>query len=374
VADNADNLADLTGRIARRERLTIPTPVELPRPGVLADVILSKEIAALNGAGSYLALSDIDSWLVLPLFEVAQHEAVLKGVTVNRIFIITHPPSLETCRVLSRHYAYASKWTREAEAVESGGCYRVRFLNSDQLEAAQLLHGEVKHFGIFVPSQPSECAVEFKVPEPDLSTFTLTALEGTRGDLARFNDIWSSADDLDVALRVEYLLKLQLELLPDGGWYHVISDFHSWRNNQLASFHEETLNAIEKRGITAKRVFVRQPNEDAEACMDILRRHYADAVRLRHDDIEPYAVSVCRLDEAVRALGEKWHFGVFRAPARPGYKVDITLSEATEADMSDFVLDTLHDQQRAHNMEKFFRAVGPVVTRVRDVLGREFTQ
>lgn len=91
-------------------------------------------------------------------------------------------------------------------------------------------------------------------------------------------------------------------------------------------------------------------------------------VGLRRGGQEPYAVKVCNLTEAERELGAKWHFGVFRDAARPGHGINITLSESTEEDMSDFVLDRLHDQERARQMDRFFSGVGDVVTRAREVL------
>ncbi|MGZ5441578.1 MAG: hypothetical protein ACXW5U_04075 [Thermoanaerobaculia bacterium] len=381
LSKNTKNLSDLNACLSMGDRqnqnsselyensaLMRPYELALSKGGALADAVLAREMRELQPGDEYLVVSDIDSWTVLQTFGDAQKAAVDQGVRIRRIFVLDDPPSRDAAPILNKHFTDADAWTQESR---KNGAYAVRVLTNVEFQRLAPSLARLRHFGVFRPTAPRSLAVRFEVTEPDLSKFSLVPVPHDDASIDAFEGLWPRVADLTGEKRVEFLLKLEMKYLERGGRYHVASDFHSWLNDGLAGFHEETLKAIASRDITVRRVFVLRDGETGtDACREILRRHYSET-RLGSDHRRGYEIKLCLEAEARRldALGEQWHFGVFRSGGLEGDELRAILSELPGRDMSEFILSPLRSQERAERLEKFVQGLEPVETSARRLLG-----
>jgi hypothetical protein len=357
---NAENLVKLSNELALDQEPESDFKLRLPDPGHLADVVLSKVIDALDDAGQYLAVSDIDSWLKIPEYVKRQKKAVARGVRIRRIFVVPDPPPWHATKILLDHYGYTRSWLTNGGSGHRHGAYEIRIMRLEHFMKSPL--SAMRHFGVFKPSRVGDAAVMFEVTSTDLSSFRLRGIEASF--LPDFESLWLEEADRTPEQRADLLLSIQMEC-PDLSTYHVVSDFNSWRGDKLKGFREYSRNAM-KRGVTIRRLFVRRPEMDPAVCRDILRDHYEEARDLVVDGHWPYEVNVCTLDEAKAKLHEAWHFGVFRSSGRTGLKV--MLSELPSEDFVDFGMEHVETQTRSVAMEALMDSLPPVRDRALQLL------
>lgn len=316
AADNARNLESVSSDMLRHPGSVRPYKLNLPGPEVYADDMLTKQMDRLVENDTYDTFSNTETWLApLETFEEAGFEAVKRGVTIRRMFIVPKAYSERDTVNLTRHF--------KAALASASGRYKVQIVDAAYTEEVLGLNPR-PHYGIF---RHANLAIVFNVDHPPaMGKFTILAGEiddpssSHRDDLhdkvSKFDAAWRRAASdytFDVATFVDWALAREVDQLQTGGRYDVVTTIEANAGLEHARLSVGLRNAI-TRGVTVRRVIIIDPPDDTTH--PVVQRYVTEAnnigqaYELRHvtspatDDIEPCVV-------LSRDGGKRWHPVVF---------------------------------------------------------------
>ena len=282
LADKASGLADMNQRLRRK---TVAAGSEyrllMPNAAKLIDVLVMETTHALTKhPGKYYAVSDASTWDNLTAFSSASSESLVK-VPTKRIFVLGRDSdlSLDPKRVhdiLREHFK---------QARESNGNYEMKITSDDEyrhMPAIPELSGAV-HFGIWAPHDLPPIAV-FAI-DANLSNFRIAP--ATQEMINGFRTMWARLDDLSgrllgeskvpvgEAILQDYLLAYRVKRLGHGARYRGVSKMAVWRDGGMKKFFAASCDAIRKKELNVKRIFVLDAPEQPRDryVLDVIRSH-----------------------------------------------------------------------------------------------------
>jgi hypothetical protein len=205
---NTDALCQLTSEVTPSAH---GYGIKLASPAQRTDEILTKLMSKMQQGSKYSVISDVESWTEdnLDDFFKESAEAVVRGVVIRRIFVVTTEDLHTGALVPAAAYEVLRKHLADPP-VGAQGEYEVRLCDTTDRTKPILRGGNAgiiyEHFGIFEPAEGRFC-VQVKVERTNLSTLTLTNLELKSEDQTRFDDLWRALAhnltevDLDIALK-----------------------------------------------------------------------------------------------------------------------------------------------------------------------------
>lgn len=198
---NAEQLSEVSTKLREHPESTVAYAVRVLSPSQLSDIMLAEQMKRLPDRGSYQVVSNPGSWARgrLALLHGASEQAVRRGVTIQRIIVLTHKgphrwhaDGSELRAVLTGHLDALRLW-------KGATPYEVRVLDETRYdllqpdrelaEAADQVWTE--HFGIF--ARPGERhLVLVQVKAPDLSDLQISGLGAFNSRVLRFAQVWKA--------------------------------------------------------------------------------------------------------------------------------------------------------------------------------------
>ena len=225
---NAESLSEVSTKLRANPASNASYAVQVHSPSTLSDIMLAEQMKRLPEGGSYHVVSNLGAWAGerLSRLHAASELAVARGVTIHRIFVLTHTGTHGSNRgteqlkeVLLAHLAAMNSWKRK----DGKPGYEVRIfespryveLLSDRGLAPAVNTVWTEHFGMF--AHPGENhLVLVQVNEPDLSDLQISGLKLDSSRIKRFEQVWQALQNTRLS---KELIKEAAERWPAGATF-----------------------------------------------------------------------------------------------------------------------------------------------------------
>jgi hypothetical protein len=222
---NAESLSEVSTKLRANPASNASYAVQVHSPSTLSDIMLAEQMKRLPEGGSYRVVSNLGAWAGerLSRLHAASELAVARGVTIHRIFVLTHTGTHGSNRgteplkeVLNAHLAAMNGWKRK----DGKPGYEVRIfeparyveLQSDRSLSPAVNTVWTEHFGMF--ANPGENhLVLVQVNEPDLSDLQISGLKLDSIRIKRFGQVWQALQSTRLS---KDLIKEAAERWPAG--------------------------------------------------------------------------------------------------------------------------------------------------------------
>jgi len=291
LTDKAAGLAEMSDKLQSNApvygseyRLLMP---DAPK---LIDVLVEATMRELSErGGEYYAVSDASTWDRLNAFSKA-HVASLARVHTRRIFVLGRDSDqgISPARIndiLSSHFQ---------QSRVAANRYEMKIMSQAEYRRVRILElSEAVHFGIWAPTDKTPIAV--LAIDDKLSNFRLAPVPPEQ--IIAFLTLWNRLDDLSAeplgpaskvpvgeAVIQDYMLAYRVRCMGQSTRYRGVSTMAMWSDGALKRFLEASKDAINRKEIWVKRIFVFDKPEDCEnrRVLDVIRAHAALAAETRH--------------------------------------------------------------------------------------------
>ena len=275
-----------------------PFSLSFPEPAHLADIVLSGLMARLGKNDEYYAVSNARIWPPLHLFHEAHKDAIRRGASIRRIFVIFDDSDLvlspdDTITIIYTHFAESCKW--KAKTFHSKASYQMKVMTRAKYHDLAPDLERLLHFGAFQMSAGD--TILFDVKTHDLSSFVVS--HGELHEQSRiFDQLWHSLPPADENRIRSLLLTERIHHMGRHGSVCAITYFSDWSNEDYV--HRELALHATSTPISAKRLFVIKPNVD----LDVVRRTLRAYDFTADEDHGTYEWRVCS-EEDLKSVSER---------------------------------------------------------------------
>jgi len=282
LTDKAAGLAEMSEKVQSNApvygseyRLLMP---DAPK---LVDVLVEATMRELSDqGGEYYAVSDASTWDKLSAFRKAQ-EASLKRIHARRIFVLGRDSdkTISPARVndiLNIHFQ---------QSRVPANRYEMKITSQDEYRRLRIPDlTDAVHFGIWAPTDKAPIAV--LAIDDNLSNFRLAPVPPEQ--IIAFETLWNRLDDLTEAplgllskvpvgeaIIQDHMLAYRVRRMGQGTRYRGVSKMAMWSDGGLTRFFKASIEAINRKEIWIKRIFVFDEPEDSDnrRVLDVIRAH-----------------------------------------------------------------------------------------------------
>ena len=280
-------------------------------PSKLTDSLLKKLLLAMPPLSKYCAVSNALIWKDLTDFRDAHQQAIEKGVTIQRVFVLFQDEDAiiadaDAITTIYHHYELSHQWKGKHEAR-----YEMRFVTAKRYRKLAERLSAKKHFGVFRPASSPEKNLVFDVTEHNLSEFDVSTVGPSSPFIREFDELWRQCGETN-EVRLRYVLRAERMRRMDSGSYSALSIFANWTEENLKDLHDDSMIA-EVRGVTIRRIFVYTDNDTNEAMIRVLKEH-TRSQRDHHD----YEWVLCPMSRVPPMLTKGMPYGIFEDRGKSG--------------------------------------------------------
>jgi hypothetical protein len=291
LTDKAVGLAEMSEKLQSNEPVYgSEYHLLMPDAMKLIDVLVEATMRELSEyGGKYYAVSDTSTWNNLSAFREAQM-ASLQRVQTKRIFVLGRgsDQAISPTRVndiLNEHFQ---------QSRVPANLYEMKITSQDEYRRVRIPDlTDAVHFGIWAPKDRSPIAV--MAIDDNLSNFRVAPVSPEQ--INAFLTLWSRLDDLTDeplgrmsnvrvgdAILQDHMLAYRVKRMGQGAHYRGVSKMAMWSDGGLKHFFEASIEAIGRKEIRVKRIFVfdKPENCDNRHMLDIIRVHTAVAAETTH--------------------------------------------------------------------------------------------